>query len=421
MNDSILIIGAGAAGLMAAKELSANNQNVTILEASNRIGGRIYTLYNDSFIKPVEVGAEFIHGNLHVTRQLLNEANIPVNIVKGEMMRIENGERKKQNGSDGGWDELMKRMQHLKNDMTVADFLTNYFSDEKYSSLRRSVQGFAEGFDLADISQASVFALRNEWMHEEGEQFRVGGGYQKLVNHLLNLCKANGCTIHTSCIAKEIYWKKNEVKVVAANDKFFESNKVIITVPLGVLQAELNSKASITFTPSIYDFFSAAKLVGYGTVIKIFLQFNDIFWDKNAGFILSNETIPTWWTQLPDPYPLLTGWLNGTKMKKLKSTDTESIFEESLHSLSSIFKIENRGLKEKLTAWKIVDWSSDPFALGAYSFDKIETATARNILNTPIQETIFFAGEALYEGESPGTVEAALVSGREVAEKVIAL
>src|SRR5205814_10688717 len=105
----------------------------------------------------------------------------------------------------------------------------------------------------------------------------------------------------------------------------------------------------------------------------------------------------------------------------LKSTDTESIFEESLSSLSSIFKIEKRVLKEKLTGWKIVDWSSDRFSLGAYSFDKLETASARKILNLPIQETIFFAGEVLYEGESPGTVEAALVSGREVAEKVLAL
>src|SRR3954451_12746771 len=168
MNDSILIIGAGAAGLMAAKELSANKQNVTILEANNRIGGRIYTLYNDAFIKPVELGAEFIHGNLHVTRQLLNEANIPVTKVKGEMMHMENGERKLRDKSDAGWDELMERMQQLKKDMTVADFLKKYFSDQKYTSLRRSMRGFAEGFDLADISTASVFALRNEWLHEEG-------------------------------------------------------------------------------------------------------------------------------------------------------------------------------------------------------------------------------------------------------------
>src|SRR3954452_15731748 len=109
--DTILIIGAGAAGLMAAKELSANKQNVIILEANNRIGGRIYTIHNNAFIKPVEAGAEFIHGNLHLTRQLLNEANIPVSRVTGKMMRIENGEWKNEDEFIIGWDELMKRME----------------------------------------------------------------------------------------------------------------------------------------------------------------------------------------------------------------------------------------------------------------------------------------------------------------------
>ena len=227
-----------------------------------------YTLYMVMhFIRPVELGAEFIHGNLPITKQLLNEANIYITKVRGEMMHIENGERKKQNESEAGWDELMKRMQQLKKDMTVADFLKKYFNDEKYTSLKRSVRGFAEGFDLADISAASVFALRNEWTHEEGGQFRVEGGYQKLVDHLLNLCITNGCSIHASCIAKEIYWKKNEVKVVTSDNRSFESNKVIITIPLACIASELNSEASITFTPSIYDFFQAAKLVGYGTVM----------------------------------------------------------------------------------------------------------------------------------------------------------
>ncbi|HEY6975578.1 MAG TPA: FAD-dependent oxidoreductase, partial [Chitinophagaceae bacterium] len=164
----------------------------------------------------------------------------------------------------------------------------------------------------------------------------------------------------------------------------------------------------------------AAKLVGYGTVIMVLFQFKESFWNKKAGFILSDENIPTWWTQSPDIYPLLTGWLSGSKAKTLPDASTQSIFEESLRSLSSIFTIEKRMLREKLTAWKVVDWSSDPFSLGGYSFDKLETAAAKKILNLPIQETIFFAGEALYEGESPGTVEAALVSGREVAEKVMA-
>jgi len=101
MNDTIIIIGAGAAGLMAAKELSSKQQTVIVLEADKRLGGRIYTLY-DVFEKPVETGAEFIHGKLTLTHQLLKEANLSFHATKGKMLNVENGEWKKQNDFTSG-------------------------------------------------------------------------------------------------------------------------------------------------------------------------------------------------------------------------------------------------------------------------------------------------------------------------------
>ncbi|MDQ2752949.1 MAG: FAD-dependent oxidoreductase, partial [Bacteroidota bacterium] len=85
--SDILIIGAGAAGLMAAKELSQKGKGVTVLEAKPQAGGRISTLHNNGFLQPVEAGAEFIHGNLPVTLQLLKEAGIKYAKTKGEMLR----------------------------------------------------------------------------------------------------------------------------------------------------------------------------------------------------------------------------------------------------------------------------------------------------------------------------------------------
>ncbi len=418
MNDTILIIGAGAAGLMAAKELSSHQQNVIVLEANKRSGGRIYTMY-DVFDKPVEVGAEFIHGKLALTHQLLKEAKIVFHETKGKMMNVEKGEWKKQNDFAIGWDELINKMEQLKQDITIAAFLNENFSNKKYDALRDSVQKFAEGFDLADIEKASVFALRDEWSHEEGKQYRIEGGYQKLIDHLADECTKKGSTIHTSCIAKEVHWKKGEVKIVTADNKTFYGSKVIVTVPLGVLKAELNAEAAIALTPSLYDYFSAAKNIGYGTVAKILFQFRERFWEDKIGFILSDENIPVWWTQAPDDYPLLTGWLNGAQSKRLQKTDVSSLLQESLQSLSNIFTIKVSSLKQKLTAWHIEDWSRDRFTLGGYSYDTLQTDDAKKILNAPVEETIFFAGEALYEGAAPGTVEAALVSGREAAQKVM--
>jgi monoamine oxidase len=192
------------------------------------------------------------------------------------------------------------------------------------------------------------------------------------------------------------------------------------------------ARAAMQFLPAIEDHLSAAREIGYGTVIKILLQFHQPFWNaknKNIGFILSNEPIPTWWTQLPDKNPLLTGWLGGSAVKRLADAGRtallssppgeEDLLDLSLTSLSTIFQMDKASLRQELVAWKILDWTFEPFVLGAYSFDKVESAAARKILSKPIRQVLFFAGEALYEGTSPGTVEAALSSGKEVADKII--
>src|SRR5215831_16551700 len=105
MDDTIIIIGAGAAGLIAARELASKQKNVLVLEANKRLGARIYTMY-DAFEKPVEIGAEFIHGKLTITHQLLKEANISFHATEGKMTNVENGDWKKQNDFTVGWDEL---------------------------------------------------------------------------------------------------------------------------------------------------------------------------------------------------------------------------------------------------------------------------------------------------------------------------
>jgi len=92
------------------------------------------------------------------------------------MTRVENGEWKTQQDFTIGWDELIKKMNEIKEDLTIDEFLQKNFTDKKYKELRTSVLRFAEGFDLADTSKASVLAIREEWMAEEDEQYRVVGG-----------------------------------------------------------------------------------------------------------------------------------------------------------------------------------------------------------------------------------------------------
>ena len=168
--------------------------------------------------------------------------------------------------------------------------------------------------------------------------------------------------------------------------------------------------------------------MGFGAIVKILLEFKNAFWEneeitklvgdslKEMSFLLSNEEIPTWWTQYPTHSTVLTGWLGGPPAEKKKNISNEELFHQALQSLSNIFKLSIEELKRNLIAWNISNWTADPFTRGSYAYDTVEAPGAREILSTPINKTIYFAGEYLYDGPAMGTVEAALTSGQNIAK-----
>ncbi len=420
MEQAIVIIGAGAAGLLAARELSKKGYKLIITEADKRVGGRVHTLSPGGLDPVIEAGAEFIHGKLPITLKLLNEAGINYERISGEMYQVKDGNWKRQEEMAVGWDELMKKMRDLKEDMSIGEFLQKYFSAPKYAELRESTKRFAEGFDVADISKASVLAVRQEWGEDMEDTFRVKGGYGTLINFLKDECIAAGCELHTSFVVKNISWKRNAVQVKAADGREATGNKSIITVPVGILQGAPSQKAAIHFEPAIDQYIDAAKKIGYGPVIKLFYQFRDPFWNNymdDIGFIFSQEIIPTWWTQLPDKRPLLTGWLGGGQVNRAHGASEEEIARMGLESLSGIFKKGVDVLQEMLVAQEVQNWINHPFAAGAYSYSTLQTEEARKVFELPVDETLFFAGEGYHETESSATVEAAFAS----AEKMVKL
>lgn len=420
MKEKIIIVGAGAAGLMAAKELSSKNKQIILLEARERLGGRIFTIADNNFSAPVEAGAEFVHGKLPITLSLLKDAGIPYHAVKGKMRTVKNGEWIKEDQMGDDWNDLEEKLKTLQHDMTFANFLNEYFNDEKYNSLRKHAQQYAEGFDLADINKVSTFALRNEWLHEDQVQYRITNGYNDLVKYLEDECIKNGVEIFTNIVVKNIEWKNKQVKITTVDKKKFIAERCIITVPLGILVEE-ETKAAINFQPKISTYINAAKQIGYGSVIKIMLEFKTAFWEKyesNLGFIFSEEIFRVWWTQQPSKQPMLTGWLGGPKAEALKNETEASILQLGLHSLSKIFLMSDDEIEKLLIGFCYHNWTNDEFALGAYSYAMPETKQALQILMQPINDTLYFAGEAIYNGESPGTVEAALDSGKQAAERI---
>jgi monoamine oxidase len=423
MSDSeVIIIGAGAAGLMAAKVLSENGTSVCLLEARDRIGGRVYTINRPDFSKPVEAGAEFIHGKLPLTTALLKKCKIEYKKIGGELWQIKNDELKKREDFIEHSDLLIKKLSTLNADISVLKFLETNFAGDQYREMKRNLQQYIEGYDAADIKNASAFALKEEWESEDDEQYRIKQGYGALFDDIKNECLQNGCSVYLSNIVKEIEWTTEHATVTTSEQKYFSAGKIIITVPV-ILLAE-QSPAGISFSPALPHITDAARQIGYGGVIKVVLEFSHAFWEtiekkiEDFFFIFSEERFPTWWSQFPDKTPLLTGWLAGPKAKELSNENNESILHHALQSLASIFTVEVKFLQGLLKASYVHNWIADPFSKGAYSYKSLTTIAAKRILLQPVSNTLFFAGEALSE-HSYATVEAALQSGKKVAEDIL--
>lgn len=427
MNGSrIIIIGGGAAGLIAARQLVRKGMDVTILEARKRLGGRIHSFTNNSFTKITEGGAEFVHGKQEITLALLKEYKLKFKPAKGKVWHARDGETEKDKSIVTEHHRLLKKkLNELKRDIALKTFMDRYFKGSEYYSLRQSVYGFVEGYESADAKYFSTFAFREDWLEvEKWKQYRVESGYQSLIDAIVRECRDLGCKVRLSSVVKTIHWKTHQVEVRCTNGKSYTAEKAVISVPLGILQ-----KNKLRFSPAMPVKQNAAKALGYGYVIKILLLFRTKFWEeesvrerlgkkmKNLFFLFSEGTIPVWWTQSPSPRPLMCGWLSGPEAKKHSAKSGRLIINEALLSLSFIFKLDVQAMHTKLQGWKVVNWSKDEFTLGSYSYATVGAKKYIRSLERPEKNTLFFAGEHL--AEPTGTVEAAFVSGMKAADLIL--
>jgi monoamine oxidase len=412
----IIIIGAGAAGLAAARELSKKGQQVIVIEARDRVGGRIFTNAAEGFTSPIEHGAEFIHGDLPHTQQLAKEAGVGLRETKGRQWSVESGRKEEGEFFDTGWDKLIGALKKLDHDMSIAQFLEENFGEKKYEGLRQSVTRFVEGFDAADANKASAFALRQEWTETDATTgYHLIGGYSLLMEYLYQQCMRADVVFHFSSIVNEIYWQKEKVTVITESGQRFDGGKVLVTIPPAVLRS-----GSVRFFPEIPQQQAALSKIETGGVIKFLFEFTERVWEKDGHkdfrrfpgvhFIFSDAWVPTWWTQSPLETTLLTGWLSGPITKTISLSD-EELLNEGVKSLGYIFDCPEDKLRSMIRASKVVNWVNDLYAQGAYAYKTVDTAKAIELLSKPVDDTVYFAGEAYYAGAEMGTVEAALASG----------
>src|SRR6202165_1031153 len=235
--DHIVVIGAGAAGLMAARGLGRAGRKGTVLGARDRGGGRILPLPAAEFGYPAEGGAEFVHGEAPVTRGLLREAGLSLLPIQGTQWTVEDGKFSREDPQDPHEAELHKALQELKDDLTVAEFLRRHFAGPEYDRLRHSIERMVEGYDAADPERASTLALRDEWMDGgRSKQARIADGYGALLKFLTAGCPSHCVAIHLGSAVSAIEATDGKVMVRCTNGDVHDCDTVILTVPLPLLK-----------------------------------------------------------------------------------------------------------------------------------------------------------------------------------------
>lgn len=238
-----------------------------------------------------------------------------------------------------------------------------------------------------------------------------------MINYLLDQCTQFNAAIFINSPVVKIEHAKQQVSVYTSDYKQYTAKKLIVTVSAAVLQSGI-----LQFKPGLSRQDPAIQQLAFGSVIKFLYRFKTAFWEERSrkiGFLLSDELVPTWWTQLPEHSSLLTGWLGGPKAKKAQSLSAKSLHEMALSSLSGIWQIDKNHLQQDLLHHDIICWDNHPYIKGGYSYNTVASQAAKEILQKPVDGTIYFAGEAIYSGDSQGTVEAALGSASTTIELIL--
>ena len=440
-DPAVIIIGAGVAGLAAAGQLGRAGVAVRVLEARDRIGGRVLTLLDPAAHCPIELGAEFIHGKPREIWDLLRKANAEITEVQGEAWCSQEGALSPC-GFWGDVDEILEKMDDRKPDESFADFLEHCCRSPKTLAKLRAKQraeSYVSGFNAADPALVGVHWLVQEMRAEEkieGDRaFRLRNGYQDLLDIFAGELKNSGVAVQTGTVVEQVRWQRGSVQLKlcdksGASD--LEAQRVLITLPLSLLKAPLGQPGVVEFSPELpRRKREAVDRLEMGRVIRLTLRFRERFWDRiqpsgarkslsGMSFLFGQDDwFPTWWTASPAKWPILTGWAPFRSADRLSGHDRSWVVRRGLETLSSSLRVSPSELEKMLEDAHTHDWQTDPFSLGAYSYGKVGCDGAPEALAEPVDNTLYFAGEASDTTGNNGTVHGAIASGYRAAEQIL--
>ena len=431
----IIVIGAGATGLTAAVELAEAGFSVAIVEARERVGGRLFTVHDPSLPAAIELGAEFIHGVQPEILEPLRKANIPFEEVNGDNWCVQD-EKLTPCDFFSDVDEILQRMDDQTPDESFDSFLSHCCPQASLGA-KTHARNYVAGFNAADPALVSVHWLVSEMRAEAaaggGRSFRAHGGYSSWLGILQARLRELGVVIQTNFIVQRVAWRRGSASISAMRDAQpveLQSKIVLVTIPLGILKAPSDGAGAIAFSPPLpQEKLDALAGLEMGKVIRVVLQFQERFWEliraedqparlARMSFLFSqDEWFPTWWTMMPDPAPVITGWCAADCVDRVEGQPMP-VVRRALQSLGDLLGIKLMEMERLLTNAFFHDWQADPFSRGAYSYVKAGSANAPAILGQPLVQTVFFAGEATDVSGNTGTVHGAIASARRAVAEI---
>jgi monoamine oxidase len=438
-HHEVVVIGAGVAGLAAARALRGAGRDVIVLEARDRIGGRVYT-HHEPQGRPIELGAEFIHGRADALQRILDDEGLTSFEVDGSRFRATRAGLRPLHDF---WQQLDRALAPLAtmrgSDRSMADALEQYAGGRRLAVERRLAREFVEGFHAADVDAISARSLVAAGSPcDDIREMRLGrlvAGYGEIA---VRLAAPLAGRIHLSTIATDVSWRSGRVEINARDAAGttmtrFVARAVVVAVPLGVLKATAGEPGAIAFTPPLTQKADTLASLEMGSVVRVVLRFSERFWASDAfaarthagaldtlSFLHTNDPdFPTFWTAYPLREPVVVAWCGGPHAEELSKLGVTAVRERAVAALARQCGVPRRRLQAMLAGVWMHDWNRDPFARGAYSYQRVGGAEAPAALARPIRGTLFFAGEASDREGATGTVHGAIATGLRAAKQVL--
>jgi monoamine oxidase len=435
----VAILGAGVAGLAAARALREREVDFIVLEARERIGGRVFSLHDESLPVAIELGAEFVHGSAPELCAIAHDAAFAIADIDGQRWESRHGRLRR---IEEFWERLDVVMSKLRTRGRDRSFEQALNSERRRDRRARAVAlQWVENFHAADPARASEHALAEGGSPgddvRERRLGRVLGGYDAVPRWI---GRGIGDRIRLGTVVTEVRWEEGSVHIETRQPSGISSGidarAVIVALPLGVLHAEPGEPGAVRFDPPLArESSKAAALEGMamGTVARITLRLREAFWagsrfarrvkdqnlDRLSFLHTEDPDFPIWWTAYPVSAPVLVAWRGGVRAREISAAGEDQAVGLALASMARQFGLTRKEARGMVTASWFHNWAGDPYARGAYSYVLVGGNDAPAKLARPVRRTLFFAGEASDSEGRTGTVHGAIASGRRASAQLL--